>query len=113
MTDSSLNIAWASGVLEGEGCFSLYKRKDNSRTQISIHLEMTDEDIVRRVSDVFKVGRVNKRENTTGRADKRPRKVSWIWSVQSKPEVIEVINKVLPFLGERRKAKCRELLNCA
>lgn len=108
-----VEIAWAAGILEGEGCFSVFKRKDRpNTTTCSIHLEMTDEDIIRRVRDVFNVGTVNIRQNVTGRSDKRPRKVSWIWSVQNKTGVRSVLEAVLPYLGDRRTKKAKELLEC-
>ena len=103
--------AWAAGVLEGEGCFSIHRRNDRSNTlNTAIHCEMTDEDVVVRLRDIFEVGSVNIRANVSGRNDHRRRKATWIWSAQSKRDVLEVILRVLPYLGERRKAKAKELL---
>jgi hypothetical protein len=56
------------------------------------------------------LGAVNERANVSGRSDTRPRKKTWIWSAQSKTDVLEVILRVLPYLGERRSAKAKELL---
>ncbi len=61
--DSDAVYAWAAGILEGEGCFSIHRRKDRSNTlNTAIHCEMTDEDIIRRLHAVFKVGTVNARK---------------------------------------------------
>lgn len=110
-SDSEVVYAWAAGILEGEGCFSIHRRKDRSNTlNTAIHCEMTDEDIIRRLHAVFKVGTVNVRRNMSGRKDTRARKATWIWSAQKKSDVLEVILRVLPYLGERRAAKAKELM---
>lgn len=109
---TELDYAWAAGVLEGEGCFSIHRRNDRSNTlNTAIHCEMTDEDVVRRLHKIFGVGSVNLRSNTSGRVDRRTRKPTWIWSAQSKNDVLEVVLRVLPYLGERRAEKAKELLN--
>ena len=109
---AEINYAWAAGILEGEGCFSIHRRKDRSNTlNTAIHCEMADEDTVRRLHKIFGVGSVNLRTNTSGRVDRRKRKPTWIWSAQSKTDAIEVILRVLPYLGERRMAKAKELLS--
>ena len=101
--------AWAAGILEGEGCFSIHKRKNRPTPTSAIHCEMTDEDVIRRLHSVFDVGTVVVRENTTGRKDGRIRKVSYIWSVQNKKGIVEVLLRVMPYLGERRLAKAKEM----
>lgn len=109
---SELQYAWAAGVLEGEGCFSIFQRKTAKwdHKSLAIHCEMTDEDVIRKLHSVFDVGTVNIRENTKGRTDFRPRKKTWIWSVQNHVGIEKVCQYVLPYMGERRSAKIKELL---
>lgn len=109
---SEIEIAWAAGILEGEGCFSIFQRKTAKwdHKSLAIHCEMTDEDVVRKLHSVFNVGTVNVRENTKGRSDTRPRKKTWIWSVQNHAGIEKVCQCVLPYMGERRSAKIKELL---
>ena len=104
--------AWAAGLLEGEGCFSLHHRKDRKSVSgtTAIFCEMTDEDVVLKLLDIFDVGTVIKRPNTSGRNDRRVRKPTWIWSVQNKTGQLEVLLRVMPYLGMRRLAKAKELL---
>lgn len=52
----SESIAWASGVLEGEGCFSLHYRTRASGSihpTFAIHCEMTDADVIERLQEVL------------------------------------------------------------
>lgn len=96
-------IEWAAGILEGEGCFSIHKVKE--RTQCAIHCEMTDEDTVRKLGDVLKVGRINYR------AARPNRKPSWILSIQKQQDIFDTLIRVMPYLGERRLEKAKELFN--
>lgn len=107
----ALEYAWAAGVLEGEGCFAIFRRSDRrSTTGVAIHCEMTDEDVVLRLREVFGVGTIHLRPNVAGRRDARNRKPTWIWSVQNHAGIAEVILRVGIHLCERRRAKAAELL---
>lgn len=108
---SEIDYAWAAGLLEGEGCFSIHQRSTRRNTKsVAIHCEMTDQDVIEKLHSVFGIGTVNLRANIHGRRDTRNRKPTWIWSVQSKIGVLEVIIRVLPYLGNRRRVKAQELL---
>lgn len=112
MSDPLL-VAWAAGVLEGEGCFSIFHRKTATQDHksVAIHCEMTDEDTILKLQSVFDVGTINVRENNKGRVDKRPRKKTWIWSVQNKAGVSLVCKAILPLMSERRTLKIKEILD--
>jgi len=106
-----LNYAWGAGLLEGEGCFSIHKRSNRRNSyDCAIHCEMSDEDVVRKLRTVMGVGTVNLRLNKSGRRSDSIRKPTWIWSVQNKTDVLEVLLRVMPFLGDRRLAKAKQLL---
>lgn len=110
-TVSEIDYAWAAGILEGEGCFSIYRRKDRANTlNTSILCEMADEDVITKLFKVFGVGTVCLRKNIAGRRDERKRKPTWIWSVQNKAGQLEVLMRVMPYLCSRRLEKARELL---
>jgi hypothetical protein len=101
----SEDVAWASGILEGEGCFSKHKRSNRPNTVLyAIYCEMSDEDVVRRLRDIFQVGTVNIRNK---RKDRKP---TWIWSVQNKADIKQVLILIEPWMGHRRGAKIDEIL---
>ena len=97
------SVAFAAGILEGEGCFSKHVRKRTGIAYSAIPCEMTDKDVVYKLFNTFKVGSVCYRENI--RKDGRNRKPSWIWSVQSKKDIIFVLEQIYNYMGERRLAK--------
>lgn len=101
------NLAWATGVLEGEGCFTLVKNsKAKGGQSAKIVLQMNDLDIVERVRAAF---------NNKGAVYQRPprgnSKESWQWNVYKAADVKEIIYQILPLLGKRRTEKVYELLN--
>lgn len=99
-----LDIAWAAGILEGEGCFGLNKVKNFPSKQISIRCKMTDNDIILRLQSVFG-GYVRPKK-----PNKETDKPLWEWSLYKQADVETVILKILPYLGVRRSAKAKELL---
>lgn len=103
--NEEVHYAWAAGVLEGEGCFSLHTRKSNGNTEATIHCEMTDEDTVRRLHLLFKVGSVSQRQA------RGVRKPTYIWSVYKHTAIMEVVLRILPYLSDRRRQKAQELLS--
>lgn len=99
-----LDIAWAAGILEGEGCFGLNKVKNCSYKQITIRCKMTDNDIILRLQSIFG-GYVRPKK-----PNKETNKPLWEWSLYKQADVEAVIFKILPYLGIRRSAKAKELL---
>jgi hypothetical protein len=85
---SPIDIAWAAGILEGEGTFRLSRR-----VNVCVKAEMTDEDIILRLQCIFggHISNVN-----------RPSyKPSWVWSVTGDRAAV-IMRLVLPHMGVRR-----------
>lgn len=90
-----MNIAWATGLFEGEGC--IYK--DPRCNSYRLTINSTDKDVLQRFLSVVGVGRI-----IEGKHVKRNRhhKPFWIWHTHRKEEVKALLSLMLPFLGERR-----------
>lgn len=107
MVFSDPEIAWAAGVLEGEGCFTLVRNsKAKGGRSAKIVLQMNDLDVITNVRKVF---------DLKGKIYRRPprgnSKESWTWTVYRASDVKEILWYVLPWLGKRRKEKAKELLD--
>lgn len=104
--------AWVAGLLEGEGCFSIFTRSSSTHNHksLAIHCEMTDEDVIHKLHKICGCGTVNKRANTNGRVDRRERKPTWIWSVQNHAGILEVCETIYPMMGQRRQQKIKEMI---
>jgi hypothetical protein len=97
------DVAWLSGVLEGDGTFYVVGRTGHPR----IALQTSDEDTARAAKEVAGVGRVGGPYVYPGL---RPR---WVWAVQSQTTTRELAAQLLPFMGERRSEQIRAFLNQA
>lgn len=98
------NISWFAGLFEGEGSISI----NRGRTlRAVLQITMTDEDVVRKAHNIIGVG------NVTGpHGPYRPNeKPTWSWRVAKFEESQAVMAAIYQFLGIRRRAKIKEVLD--
>jgi hypothetical protein len=88
---SETQWAWIAGVIEGEGWV------DPKQPQLVV--QMTDEDVVRKLHSVSSVGRF------TGPKRNGKYKPTFLWGVYQRDELIYVLTAVLPWFGQRRTAE--------
>lgn len=93
----ALDEAWVIGLFEGEGSITFDLRDRGNRVNIGIM--MTDRDVVRRAYEIMGVGYFY------GPYKHKDFKPTWRWSVTSGKDVEVILNRWLPYLGERRKQK--------
>lgn len=91
--------AWAAGLFEGEGCIVTSGRSRR------IELGSCDEDVVRRFHEVVGVGTIyhEHRENPAHRD-------LWKWSCSRYSDLAPLLAAFLPYLGDRRSQRVREML---
>lgn len=101
-------VAYLAGFLEGEGCFCIRKFKKHPDYRYpEIIVGSTDMDVL-----------VNAREMSGGLGKVYSRKVPTnpkhkqchIWGITKTAEAHQLMELVLPFMGERRSEKIREVL---
>jgi hypothetical protein len=93
------NIYWLAGILEGEAWFG-WKRTP------ALTLQMTDEDIVQRVSNLFE------RPYYKVRSDKRNIKGKTLYSVGIySNDAIAIMKIVYPIMGARRQLQIEGVIN--
>ena len=101
-----VDIAWFTGLFEGEGCFSIEK---NGNTKLAI--SMTDPDVIDRVKSLFpKCQNMQPIQPKPVRDFYSTPKVRYTWRVSDPDEVRRITEMMLPWLGERRTAKAQMLL---
>ncbi len=102
----SEQIAWAAGLIEGEGCFCIVRNsKAKGKQSSKILVQMNDLDVLERLQSLFQVGKVYHRPP---RGNSRE---SWCWTVYRADDILLVIEAVFPWLGIRRKQKATEVKN--
>jgi hypothetical protein len=93
-------IYWLAGILEGEAYF----HTQTSKRPTGIAVEMTDEDIIKRICDITG----NSYCKTKRREEQH--KQAYKTSVRGK-SAIELMKLVYPIMGDRRKKKIEECLD--
>jgi len=96
-------LIWLAGFYEGEGSVTLTNLKH--RTQYLFSITSCDKDVLERVKNIIGYGNFMgpyKREN-------RNNKPYWQYQIGKKEHVLALLWVIYPWLGERRKAKVREL----
>src|SRR4051812_22924933 len=106
-----VEMAWAIGLFEGEGCITLNRsngtsvRSGEQREYVNLVLSMTDEDVVRRFHKIVGFGSISffdpKIEN---------RKRQWRWNSGARQDVYDFLKLIKPYLGKRRKARATEAI---
>ena len=103
---SATEIGWLAGLLEGEGSFGWTPAGKKSKKRYpKIELSMTDEDTVRRVASISRMG------NVYGPYEKAaPRKPVWRWSVTKQADAASLMMTMYPLMSGRRQERIREIL---
>ena len=89
-----MNDAWMTGIFEGEGCITMQGRGPRPLLQV----KMTDKDVVQRFMDVAGAGQIHEEERP-------PHKLAYVWRTGKQDAVVNILERMLPFLGERRALK--------
>lgn len=108
-----LDVAWAAGLFEGEGCWNASHSppaygRPKGRVLIQARLGMTDRDVVERFAAIMRFGSVRHHHSPAHRA--KGHKPMTEWYTAGADRVREMVALFEPYMGERRLAKAREVL---
>lgn len=92
MTD--VELAWLSGLFEGEGTMSY------GNHQVIVRMQMCDEDVIRR-AHALAGGQVYGPYPPTGMG----KRDVWLWQVTKSAQSLDLLRQMLPFFGKRRAAQ--------
>jgi hypothetical protein len=105
--NDELQVAWAAGFFEGEGCIT-HKNKKKDRQVIS--LNNTDKDVIERFISIVNYGNLRGPYKSNGTKHKPTHKPYWMWEVAKKSEVKRILEMFLPYLGKRRRQRAEQAL---
>lgn len=107
---SEFEFGYVIGILEGEGCFSIHKqygRPPERKVYVypKIEVQGSDRDTLEKMVEFTGIGKV------TGPYKTRAKHHSpmFAWRMSSR-ESLNLMNKVLPFMSERRQERIREVI---
>lgn len=97
---SDIDIAWAAGLIEGEGCFTKHTGHPY------LLLDMTDKDVIEKLYSIFPNGTIRGPYNHKNKPHHKPR---WRFDAFG-TKCITIMKAVYPYMCERRKQKIESLL---
>lgn len=102
----AIDIAWAAGLFEGEGCIFLSNNPNGSK-QARLEIRMTDKDVLERFCEIVGRGEVKSRDY-----DQAPNSLKRVykWGVYDCDSVRRILAMLLPYLGNRRSKKAYHVL---
>jgi hypothetical protein len=105
-------VVWAAGLFEGEGTWIVRSpRGKGTKPTCVITLQMCDRDVVERFATVMNCGKVTKGDN---REEKNPNhRPIWRWSTARRADCLRIAEMFLPYMGNRRARKAREIIEAA
>lgn len=101
---SEAEIAWLAGLLEGEGSFFMSRFGEYQYPMIVV--SMTDQDVIERVARIFGTAIYPQKLDKRYPNGKRAYRVS-----TTGHKAIGLMEQLLPWMGERRSQKIKDLLN--
>lgn len=103
------DIAWAAGLFEGEGCFSLTSSspKATATLYLRAQMNMVDEEPIRRFVEIVGVGDL--RFANPPSTQKRGHSPYWSWKV-SGADALSVYRLLKPHLSMRRKVCAEQII---
>lgn len=101
---SEVDLAWAVGILEGEGCFTRQRRSRKAvRASPVVSCAMVDQDVITRLAHLFGGSLNHVREKVPGRQP------LWQWTLTG-VRAHHLMQMLLPYMGVRRSSRITELL---
>lgn len=100
-----LELAWAGGLFEGEGCIGIKQQASENWKGLRMQLSMCDEEPVVRFANAIGVGKVY----GPYRTNHPTLKPVYTWSVVGKA-AIAAAWVLYPWLGTRRRTKLAECM---
>ena len=102
---SDIELAWAAGFFDGEGCFGAYLKRKGGRTYGRISIAQCDPQVLERFQKAIGYGVI--KGPTQQRENWSPR---WDFIINSQSEVREVCAKLRPHLSPVKVAQMDQML---
>jgi hypothetical protein len=99
---SDIDLAYAAGLIEGEGSFYTNKARDRRYARVSISCS-TDEDVLVSLQRRLGVGHVHGPYGGSRPGRFPNAKPYWLWMVTKKDDAARLIKALYPYMGKRRR----------
>lgn len=96
-----VDVAWAAGLIEGEGCFTIHSKKHPY-----LLVDMCDKDVIDKLHKIFPCGTVRGPYHNKNKPNHKPR---WRFDAFG-PKCRNIVLEVYPYMCARRRARIDELM---
>lgn len=104
MAERAVDLAWAAGLFEGEGCVYAHSQP-GGRPYPGLALGMTDRDVVERFAEIVELGSIHFRKmNDDAHKDQ------FVWRANGWASTRKLWELIGSYLGDRRSDKFAEVL---
>jgi hypothetical protein len=93
--------AWFAGIIDGEGCISIFKR--GTVFTPSVKIANTNELLINKCKQVLEEAGIEYYIRYSDRGDRKNAKPAWELSMEARPRVIATLNLILPYLVSKRE----------
>lgn len=93
--------AWFAGIIDGEGCISLYKRA--SHFVPSVKVANTNELLINKCKQVLDEAGIEYCIRYSDRGERKNAKPAWELMMESRPRVIATLELILPYLVSKQE----------
>lgn len=88
--------AWLAGIIDGEGCISLFRR--STYYVPAVKISNTNEKLINKCKQILDDADIQYCVRYSDRGERKNAKPAWELTLESRPRVIAVLNLVLPYL---------------
>lgn len=88
--------AWLAGIIDGEGCISLFRR--STYYVPSVKIANTNEKLINRCKEILEEVGIEYYIRYSDRGERKNAKPAWELVLESRPRVVAVLELILPYL---------------
>lgn len=93
--------AWLAGIIDGEGCISLFKR--STYFVPSVKVANTNEKLINKCKEILSAANVEYCIRYSDRGERKNAKPAWELVMESRPRVVAVLELIYPYLVSKKE----------
>ena len=88
--------AWLAGIIDGEGCISLFRR--STYYVPSVKIANTNEKLINRCKEILDSAGIEYSVRYSDRGERKNAKPAWEICLESRPRVVAILTLIFPYL---------------
>jgi hypothetical protein len=93
--------AWFAGIIDGEGCISLFKR--STYYVPAVKIANTNEKLINKCKEILNEAGIEYYIRYSDRGERKNAKPAWEIALESRPRVVATLELILPYLVSKKE----------